>query len=150
MQDFSRERNVCFIVPGASASSTLYLTSILKDVWWTFFDLWKVPKYGVFSGLYLRVFGLNTGKCRWKKIPYLDNFHAVAERKFSFRFKYKSCGCSIDFVDFIVYWYSQSIQTDFQNHYIFKYLHFRVYFYENHIRLPPKFFPDSSPLSFLK
>ena len=33
-----------------------------------------MPKYGVFSGPYFPVFGLNTDE---KKTPYLDTFHAV-------------------------------------------------------------------------
>ena len=38
---------------------------------------WKVSKYGVFSGPYFPVFGLNTGKHRPEKSPYLDTFHVV-------------------------------------------------------------------------
>ena len=51
---------------------------------------WKVSKYGVFSGPYFPVFGLNTGiyavnlriqseyrKMRTRKTPYLETFHAV-------------------------------------------------------------------------
>ena len=38
---------------------------------------WKVSKYGVFFGPYFPVFGLNTGKYRAEKSPYLDTFHAV-------------------------------------------------------------------------
>ena len=37
----------------------------------------KFPKYGVFSGPYFPVFGLNTGKYGPEKPPYLDIFHAV-------------------------------------------------------------------------
>ena len=37
----------------------------------------KVCKYGVFSGPYFPVFGLNTRKYRPEKSPYLDTFHAV-------------------------------------------------------------------------
>ena len=37
----------------------------------------KVSKYGVFSGPYFPVFGLNTGKHGPEKTPYLDTFHAV-------------------------------------------------------------------------
>ena len=37
----------------------------------------KVSKYGVFSGPYFPVFGLNTGKYRLEKTPYLDTFYAV-------------------------------------------------------------------------
>ena len=45
-----------------------------------------MSKYGVFSGPYILVFGLNTerysvqsefGKHRLEKTPYFDNFHAV-------------------------------------------------------------------------
>ena len=44
---------------------------------------WKVSKYGVFSGPYFPVFGLNTetyskwGKYGPEKFSYLDTFHAV-------------------------------------------------------------------------
>ena len=38
---------------------------------------WKVSKYGVISGPYFPVFGLNTGKCGPEITPYLDTFHAV-------------------------------------------------------------------------
>ena len=36
-----------------------------------------MSKYGVFSGPYFPVFGLNTGKYGPEKTPYLDTFHAV-------------------------------------------------------------------------
>ena len=38
---------------------------------------WKVSKYGVFSGPYFPVFGLNTGKYGPEKTPYFDTVHAV-------------------------------------------------------------------------
>ena len=38
--------------------------------------VWKVSKYGFFSGLYF-VFGLNTEIYGVEKTPYLDTFHAV-------------------------------------------------------------------------
>ena len=38
---------------------------------------WTVSKYGVFSGMYFPVFGLNAGKYGPGKTPYLDTFHAV-------------------------------------------------------------------------
>ena len=41
------------------------------------YTAWKVSKYGVFSGPYFSVFGLNTGKYGPEKIPYWDTFHAV-------------------------------------------------------------------------
>ena len=34
-------------------------------------------KYGVFSGPYFPIFGLNTGKYEPEKTPYLDTFHVV-------------------------------------------------------------------------
>ena len=37
----------------------------------------KVSKYGVISGPYFPVFGLNTGKYGPEMTPYLDTFHAV-------------------------------------------------------------------------
>ena len=42
---------------------------------------WKVSKYGVFSGPYFSVLGLNTGKYGPEKTPYLDTFHAVLGSK---------------------------------------------------------------------
>ena len=50
------------------------------------YTAWKVSKYGVFSGLYFTVFGLNTeiyevspnkGSYGLEKTPYLDTFHTV-------------------------------------------------------------------------
>ena len=38
---------------------------------------WKVFKYGVFSGPYFPVFGLNIGKYEPEKTPYWDTFHVV-------------------------------------------------------------------------
>ena len=38
---------------------------------------WKVSKYGVISGPYFPVFGLNTGKYGPEITPCLDTFHAV-------------------------------------------------------------------------
>ena len=38
-------------------------------------------KYGVLSGLYFPVFGLNTGKYGPEKTPYLDTFHVVSDSK---------------------------------------------------------------------
>ena len=42
----------------------------------------KVSKYGVFSGPYFPVFGLNTGKYGPEKTPYFDTFHAVTMIRF--------------------------------------------------------------------
>ena len=36
-----------------------------------------MSKYGVFSGPYSSIFGLNTGKDEPEETPYLNNFHAV-------------------------------------------------------------------------
>ena len=36
-----------------------------------------MSKYGVFSGPYFPIFGLNTGKYGPEKTPYLDTFHVV-------------------------------------------------------------------------
>ena len=38
---------------------------------------WKVSKYGVISGPYFPVFGLNTGKYGPEITLYLDTLHAV-------------------------------------------------------------------------
>ena len=42
---------------------------------------WKVSKYGVISGPYFPIFGLNTGKYGPEKTPYLDTFYAVISGK---------------------------------------------------------------------
>ena len=39
----------------------------------------KVSKYGVFTGPYFPVFGLNTEKCGPKKAPYLDTSRSVQQ-----------------------------------------------------------------------
>ena len=40
--------------------------------------VWKVSKYGVFSGPYFPVFSSNTGKYGPGKTPYFDTFHTMA------------------------------------------------------------------------
>ena len=40
-----------------------------------------MPKYGVISGPYFPIFGLNTGKYGPEITPYLDTFHAVSGSK---------------------------------------------------------------------
>ena len=42
-----------------------------------FCTVWKVSKYGVFSGTHVPVFGLNARKYGPVKTPYFDIFHAV-------------------------------------------------------------------------
>ena len=44
----------------------------------------KVSKYGVFSGPYFSVFGLNTRKYGAEKNPYFETFHAVCINKVLF------------------------------------------------------------------
>ena len=41
------------------------------------YTAWKVSKYGVISGLYFPVFGLNKGQYGPEITPYLDTFQAV-------------------------------------------------------------------------
>ena len=48
---------------------------------------WKVSKYGVVSGPYFPVFGLDTGKYGPEVTPYLDTFHAVKGAVKSLYFK---------------------------------------------------------------
>ena len=56
------------------ANAALFLkANFLSDA----FTAWNVSKYGVISGLYSSVFGLNTGKYEPEITPYLDTFHAV-------------------------------------------------------------------------
>ena len=46
-------------------------------VWsWAGSIVWKVSKYGIFSGRYFLVLGLNTGKYVPEKTPYLDTSHS--------------------------------------------------------------------------
>ena len=40
-------------------------------------EIYEVSRYGVFSGPHFPVFGLNTGKYGPEKTPYLDTFYAV-------------------------------------------------------------------------
>ena len=65
-----------------------WITSNLRDkkklnklfLWGLSNTAWKVSKYGVFSGPYFPVFGVNTentGICRPEITPYLEIFHAV-------------------------------------------------------------------------
>ena len=48
---------------------------------------WKVSKYGVVSGPYFPVFGLDTGKYGPEVTPYFDTFHAVKGAVKSLYFK---------------------------------------------------------------
>ena len=41
------------------------------------FTVWKVSKYGVFSGPYFPVSSRNTGECGPEKTPCLDTFHVM-------------------------------------------------------------------------
>ena len=41
----------------------------------------KVFKYGVFSGMYFLIFGLNTGNNGAERTPYLNTFRAVLDRR---------------------------------------------------------------------
>ena len=43
------------------------------------FTAWKVSKYGIFSGPYFPVFGLNIGKYGPEKTLYLNFFHTVCK-----------------------------------------------------------------------
>ena len=52
------------------------------SVSWIDFTVWKVSKYGVFSGPYFPVFSSNTGKYGPEKNPYLNSFHAVFKGRF--------------------------------------------------------------------
>ena len=40
--------------------------------------VWKMFKYGFFSGPYFPLFGVNTRKYGPEKTPYMDSFHAVS------------------------------------------------------------------------
>ena len=50
-----------------------------------------MSKYGDFSGPYFPVFGLNTGKYRPEKAPYLDAFHAAQPLTFVTEVHLKCC-----------------------------------------------------------
>ena len=60
--------------------------------------VWKVSKYGVFSGPYFPIFSSNTRKYEPEKTPYLDTFNAVVvifpsakSAKFGRRYNIKLC-----------------------------------------------------------
>ena len=56
-----------------------YFTSAVGCNYREMFTAWKVFKFGVISGPYFPVFGLNTGKSGPEITPYMDTFHAVVE-----------------------------------------------------------------------
>ena len=78
-----------------------FSSSVVQNIWsWKVAScivlrLWitarKVSKYGVFSGPYFPVFGMNTGQYGPEKTPYLDIFRAVY-RTFKGTFKILSQG----------------------------------------------------------
>ena len=55
----------------------IQLRNILASLYNRLVTAWKVSKYGVISGPYFPVFGLNTGKYGPEITPYLDTFHAL-------------------------------------------------------------------------
>ena len=71
--------------------SSMLRWSFLIPIWYSLIliqlqnTVWKVSKYGVFSGLYFPIFGLYSalrirseyGKIRARKTPYLNTFHPV-------------------------------------------------------------------------
>ena len=54
---------------------------------------WNSVQYGVISGPYFPVFGLNTGKYGPEITPYLDTFHAVL----CFLFRIEKTICAVSF-----------------------------------------------------
>ena len=53
--------------------SSIFSISYMKCTFWKVTTLWKVSKYGVFSGSYIPVLRLNTtGKYGTEKTPYLN------------------------------------------------------------------------------
>ena len=60
----------CLLIP------IIFVDTLFRTIFRTK-TVWKVSKYGVFSGPYFPVFGLNTGKYGPEKTPYLDTFHAI-------------------------------------------------------------------------
>ena len=67
---FNSLKQYHYICNNSNKCSSLIKVRVIRTVW-------KVSKYGVFSGAYFPVFSPNTGKYRIKKTPYLDTFHAV-------------------------------------------------------------------------
>ena len=51
---------------------------------------WKVAKYGVFSGPYFPILGLNTGNYGPEKSLYLDTFNAVKQFSGVYRINHRS------------------------------------------------------------
>ena len=75
---------------GSKSTNKTIITLWWRENWWTTITMWKVSKYGVFSGPYFPLFGLNTerygvnlhiqsecGKIRTRKNSVFGHFHAV-------------------------------------------------------------------------
>ena len=73
----------------------------------TGYTAWKESKYGVFSGPYFPVFGLNTGKYGPEKTPYLDTFHAVLLSETSLTV---NSHCATFFMD-LTHWFSSKMKN---------------------------------------
>ena len=69
-----RTQKYLIIIKWSGNSLSVFLTFHLHEQW---ISAWKVSKYGVISGPYFHVFGLNTGKYGPEITPYLDTFHTV-------------------------------------------------------------------------
>ena len=72
---------------GTIVAKKIIINAPTKSTWMNLgfplaLTVWKVSKYGVFSGPYFPVFGLNTGKYGPEKTTHLDTytFHAVWRR----------------------------------------------------------------------
>ena len=52
------------------------------------YTAWEVSKYGIFSGPYFPVFGMNTRKYGPQKTPYLNTFQSAKDYKFGRKLHY--------------------------------------------------------------
>ena len=80
-------------VPGCGLTSFWMLQMLCSVPRWEIYTVWKVPKYGVISGLYFPVFSPNTEKYRPEINPYLGTFHAVVHAKCKVIEMCKSSNC---------------------------------------------------------
>ena len=78
-------------MPSTKQQGSTHLFGMRRENLYTLatFTAWKVSKYGVISGPYFPVFGLNTGRYGPEIAPYLDTFHAV-NFKFQIYYEYDS------------------------------------------------------------
>ena len=78
------------------------------------YTVWKVSKYGIFSGSYFPEYGKYGPKYGPEKTPYLDNFDTVLKSKKVFTWQDPSDVIIIGYaVASIIYWYQAWFLGDY-------------------------------------